>query len=65
MSLDEKMLHVRATVLDINGQAPTTKVLKTKAGWRSVTLPDVVIDVLRDHRGRQLEMRVALVLGRP
>lgn len=64
-NLDEKMLHVRATVLDINGQAPTTKAPKTKAGRRSVTVPDVVIDVLRDHRRRHLELRVALGLGRP
>jgi len=65
VNLDEKMLHVRATVLDINGQAPTTKAPKTKAGRRSVTVPDVVIGVLRDHRRRQLELRVALGLGRP
>lgn len=65
VSLDEKMLHVRATVLDINGQAPTTKAPKTKAARRSLTVPDVVIDVLRDHRRRQLELRVALGLGRP
>lgn len=65
VNLDEKMLHVRATVLNIDGQAPTTKAPKTKAGRRSVTVPDVVIDVLRDHRRRQLELRVALGLGRP
>jgi integrase len=65
VNLDEKTLHVRATVLAINGQAPTTKAPKTKAGRRSLTLPDVVIDVLRDHRRRQLELRVSLGLGRP
>jgi integrase len=65
VNLEDKLLHVRATVLDINGQAPTTKAPKTKAGRRSLTVPDVVIDVLRDHRRRQLELRVALGLGRP
>ena len=65
VNLDEKTLHVRATVLAINGQAPMTKPPKTKAGRRTVTVPDAVIDVLRDHRRRQLELRVALGLGRP
>ena len=31
---------------------------KTKSGCREITLPDIVIDVLRAHRREQLELRV-------
>jgi len=52
VNLDDKLLHVRHTVLEIKGQALTTKDPKTKAGRRALTLPDVVVDVLRDLRRR-------------
>ncbi|MCW5733472.1 MAG: site-specific integrase [Enhydrobacter sp.] len=65
VDLDAKLLHVRHTVLDIKRQAPTLKEPKTKAGRRSLTLPDVVVEALRHLRRRQLEDRVALGLGRP
>lgn len=63
--LDDKLLYVRSTVLDLKGQAATTKEPRTKAGRRVLTMPDVVVDVLRGHRRRQLEDRIALGLGRP
>jgi integrase len=65
INLDDKLLHVRHTVLEIRRQAPTTKEPKTKAGRRSMVMPDIVVDVLRDLRRRQLEGRIALGLGRP
>jgi integrase len=37
---------------------------KTKAGRREVTLPDILVDVLRDHRKTQLEMRMKLGAGK-
>ena len=37
---------------------------KSKHGKRSVALPPSVIDVLREHRRRQLETRLALGLGK-
>lgn len=37
---------------------------KTKAGRRDITLPDFLIDVLRDHRRAQLELRFALGAGK-
>ncbi len=65
VNLDDKLLHVRSTVLEIKLQAPTTKEPKTKAGRRTLTMPDVVIETLRDLRRQQLEGRIALGLGRP
>lgn len=65
VDLDAKLLHVRATVVEIKHQAPTTKEPKTKAGRRTLTMPDAVVSALRDLRRRQLERRVALGLGRP
>ena len=38
---------------------------KTKRGKRTVTLPATVVDMLRAHRLRQLELRVAVGGGRP
>jgi integrase len=38
---------------------------KTKSGTRTVTLPPIAIEALREHRRRQLETRLRLGLGRP
>ena len=37
---------------------------KSKAGRRDITLPDIAIEVLRDHRKAQLETRIKLGAGR-
>jgi integrase len=37
---------------------------KTKAGNRDITLPDIVVEALREHRRQQLELRLRLGLGR-
>jgi len=38
---------------------------KTRHGRRTISLPGNVIDVLREHRRRQVELRLQLGLGRP
>ena len=38
---------------------------KTKNGRRTISLPPSAVAVLREHRRRQLEVRLALGLGRP
>ena len=38
---------------------------KTKSGVRSISLPDIVVETLREHRRQQLELRLALGLGKP
>ena len=40
------------------------KTPKTKNSVRDVSLPDIVVDALREHRRQQLELRVALGLGK-
>ena len=39
------------------------KVPKTEAGWRTVSLPAIAVDVLREHRRYQQEQRLALGIG--
>jgi integrase len=41
------------------------KAPKTKHGRRAVSLPPGAVAALRDHRRKQLELRMALGLGRP
>jgi integrase len=40
------------------------KAPKTRNGTRDITLPDLVVNVLREHRRQQLEQRLALGLGK-
>jgi len=37
---------------------------KTRAGRREITLPDILVNVLRDYRRAQLELRMKLGAGR-
>jgi integrase len=41
------------------------RVPKTKAGTRTISLPQVVVDALRAHRKQQLERHLMLGLGKP
>ena len=40
------------------------KAPKSKAGRRDITLPDILVEALREHRKDQLEMRMQLGAGR-
>ncbi|MSP76970.1 MAG: site-specific integrase [Rhodospirillaceae bacterium] len=64
IDLDRKTIDVREAVEEVAGEPLTTKGPKTEAGLRKVTMPDVVVDALRDHRRVQLETRMALGQGR-
>src|SRR5262249_9317685 len=64
VDLEGKILVVRESVEEVAGQPPVTKTPKTEAGDRKLTLPDIVIDGLRDHRRKQFELRLALGLGK-
>jgi integrase len=61
--LDRKVIAVRASIEETD-DGLRVKTAKTQAGMRDVALPDVVVDVLRDYRRRQLEQRLALGLGK-
>jgi integrase len=60
----EKVIRVREALEETKALGLRFKAPKTKAGRRDVTLPDVVIDALRGHRKQQLEIRIALGLGK-
>src|SRR5262249_5358663 len=40
------------------------KAPKSKAGRRDITLPEILVDALREHRKAQLELRMKLGMGR-
>ena len=61
--LDAKVIEVRAA-LEQTRDGIKLKSTKTKAGKRDVTLPEIVVDALREHRRQQLELRMALGLGK-
>jgi integrase len=65
VDIENRVLHVRASVEEIAGQPLTIKQPKTEDGERRLSVPDIVVEALRDHRRRQLEQRLALGLGRP
>jgi integrase len=47
-----------------SGDSMYTRKAKTKSGRRDLSLPDIVVETLREHRKDALEMHVALGLGR-
>jgi integrase len=65
IDLDHKVLRVRRTLEETREGGLRFKEPKTKAGRRDVTMPDIVVDVLRRHRVAQLELRAKLGVGRP
>jgi len=62
---DVREIRVREALEETKAHGVRFKVTKTKSGRRDVSLPDIVVDALRDHRRQQLEQRMALGLGRP
>jgi integrase len=64
VDLDHKLLRVREALEETKNHGVQVKVPKSKAGRREITLPDIVVGALRDHRRAQLELRVRLGLGK-
>jgi integrase len=64
VDLDGARLKVVEALEQIADGSMRFKVPKTKAGRREITLPDVVIETLRDHRRQQLELRLQLGVGK-
>jgi len=65
VDLDAKVLRVQQATEEVMGRPVVIKEPKTAAGRRSLSVPDVAIDALRDHRKAQLEQRMLLGQGRP
>jgi integrase len=63
VDVDGKVITVRAA-LEETASGLRSKESKSDAGQRDVALPDIVVDVLREHRRKELETRIALGLGK-
>ena len=64
VDLEGKAISVRAVLQETKAGVAFKDTTKTKAGRRVVTLPGIVVTVLRDIRRQQLEERIALGLGK-
>jgi integrase len=64
VDLDRGVVRLREALEQTTAHGIRFKTPKSKAGKREITLPEVLIDVLREHRRGQLELRMQLGLGR-
>jgi integrase len=64
VDLDKGVIEVREALEETKAYGVRFKPAKTRAGRRNITLPIVVIEVLRDHRKQLLETRLLLGQGR-
>lgn len=64
VDLDGKTIDVREAVDEVHGEPLSVKAPKTESSMRKVSMPDIVVDALRDWRRQQLELRMALGLGK-
>jgi integrase len=65
VDLDRKVIKVRAALEQTKQHGVRFKEPKTKSGVRSISLPDIVVETLSAHHRQQLELRLALGLGKP
>lgn len=64
-NVEQGVIFVREALEETREHGIRVKPPKTKRGRRHITLPSIVVDTLRDHRRRQLELRMQLGLGKP
>jgi integrase len=64
VDLDRKEIAIRRALEQTVEHGTRVKEPKTKSGKRTISLPDIVVDLLREHRRQQLEIRLALGLGK-
>ena len=64
INLDRKVLQVREALEETKAHGVQVKAPKSRAGRRDISLPDIVVDALREHRKAQLELRFRLGLGK-
>lgn len=64
LDLDRGVVEVREALEETKANGIILKAPKTDAGRRDITLPDVAIEALREHRRQLLEMRMRLGLGK-
>jgi len=64
IDLDRKTLTVQQSLEYTKAHGLRFKDPKTDAGKRKITLPDIVVATLREHRRSQLELRLQLGVGK-
>jgi integrase len=64
MDLDRKVAQVREALEQTKALGIRFKPPKSKAGRRNGTLPDLLVDALREHRKAVLELRMQIGAGR-
>jgi integrase len=64
VDLDGKIIRIREALEETKEHGVRFKSTKTKSGRRDISLPDIVVETLREQRKAELELRVALGLGR-
>jgi integrase len=64
VDLDKKMIQVREALEKTDAHGIRFKSPKSNAGRRDITLPDILVDVLQEHRKTQLELRMKLGIGK-
>src|SRR5262249_42090684 len=62
--LDRKVIEVREALEQTKAHGIRFKAAKTKAGRRDITLPEILVAALREHRRPALEFRIQLGAGR-
>jgi integrase len=64
VALDRKVIQVREALEETKAHGIRFKAPKTKAGRRDITLPDILVDTVREFRKEQLEIRLKLGAGK-
>jgi integrase len=64
VKLDAKAIEVREALEQTARFGVRFKAPKSRAGKRDITLPDILVDALREHRKAQLELRMQLGIGK-
>jgi integrase len=65
VDLDARTIRIERTLEYTKAHGARFKSTKTKAGRRTIEIPIEAVDVLRAHRAKQLELRMALGMGKP
>jgi integrase len=61
---DKAVIQVRETLEQTEAHGIRFKPPKSKAGRRDITLPDILVEALREYRKSQLELRMRLGAGK-
>jgi integrase len=64
LDLDRKVIEVAEALEETKAKGIIFKPPKSKAGRRKLTLPDIAVGALREHRKQLLELRMKLGLGK-